>query len=429
VIVHFTNQKRIITATTTRGVTLTHTLSTPGARDDTLILSGSILTEVEGSTDEEVRLERQSKLRAVVSWHGGDKQRTLPVELILPGKQHELAALPDLAPIPVQFLPALHECGRSAAKENGRFALSHVQVQGRSGRVVGTDGKVALLWSGFKFPFSEDVLVPAIPVFGSKVLTRIKEVSVGLTPTHLIVAADTWMIWLPVQAKARYPDVASVIPKLHSTTVSIDKQDATELLKSLPTLPGNSEELRPITLAADPVVKILARAPKTSETGEVTLGRSQATGPAARVALDRRILARAVSLGCLTLKMSADKPVVAEGDGVTLIVAPLESFQIVTPTTEARKALPSSNPKPELPQSERSVSVRPPENNGHSSQPRGDPIDPLAAAEDLRIALADAATKAARLVAALKQSKKEKKVLSAVLTNLKQLNLGTGEQP
>ena len=69
--------------------------------------------------------------------------------------------------------------------------------------------------------------------------------------------------------------------------------------------------------------------------------------------------------------------------------------------------------------------MKPPETNGHTP-PRGDPGDPLDLAEDLRAALADAAAKAARLVAALRQSKKEKRALSAVLTNLKQLNLGAG---
>ena len=64
-----------------------------------------------------------------------------------------------------------------------------------------------------------------------------------------------------------------------------------------------------------------------------------------------------------------------------------------------------------------------PETNGHTP-PRGDPADPLELAEELRAALADAAGKAARLVAVLRQGKKEKKVLASVLTNLKQLNLG-----
>ena len=75
--------------------------------------------------------------------------------------------------------------------------------------------------------------------------------------------------------------------------------------------------------------------------------------------------------------------------------------------------------------------MKPHETNGPAPGGRHDPPapdapDPLVAAEELRAALADAATKAARLVAALKASKKEQKVLANVLTNLKQLNLGTG---
>ena len=66
-----------------------------------------------------------------------------------------------------------------------------------------------------------------------------------------------------------------------------------------------------------------------------------------------------------------------------------------------------------------------PESNGHGPA-RDEPADPLMLAEDLRVALADAATKAARLVSALRQTKKEKKALATVLTGLQQLNLGNG---
>jgi hypothetical protein len=65
------------------------------------------------------------------------------------------------------------------------------------------------------------------------------------------------------------------------------------------------------------------------------------------------------------------------------------------------------------------------ESNGHAP-PRADPNDPLELAEELRAALADAAAKAARLVAALRHGRQEKKVLATVLTNLKKLNLGNG---
>ena len=243
VAIQIRDETRIITATTLDGVVLTHTSPAPKEHDDFVLLPASVLTEVEGSTDEVVTLERQSKLRAVVRWHGGGKPRTLPVELILPGKQHEIPAPPEFSAVSAKLLSALYECGRTAAKDSGRYALSKIQLQGKAGRVIGTDGKVALLWAGFPFPFTDDALVPAVPVFGSKPLARLEQVRVGRTATHFVVAAGPWAVSLPVDTKARYPDVASVVPGHAPTTAGIDARDAVELLKALPTLPGGEEEL------------------------------------------------------------------------------------------------------------------------------------------------------------------------------------------
>jgi len=349
--------------------------------------------------------------------------------LILPGKQHEIPAHPELLPVSAKLLAALHECGRSAARENGRFALSRVQLQGKTGRVVGTDGKIALLATGFKFPFRDDVLVPALPVFGSKPLARADDVRLGRTATHLVIAAGPWMFSLPVETKAKYPDVASVIPSHAPTTAGIDATDAVELLKVLTALPGADDENRPVTLDASGTVKVRARDPATCEVKEVTLIRSPTSGPPMQLALDRRLLARGLSLGCHTLKLTPDKPFVAEGEGFTLVVAPLDPALIVESTTNARTIstdAPTTTHQP-IPISQQRNEMPPPETNGHTP-PRGDP-DPLFAAEELRDSLADATAKASRLVAALKAGRREKKVLASVFANLKQLGLNSGGSP
>ena len=64
-----------------------------------------------------------------------------------------------------------------------------------------------------------------------------------------------------------------------------------------------------------------------------------------------------------------------------------------------------------------------PDRNGHSA-PAGEPFDPVAEAEALRLALADAAARAHRLVAALKQFRKERRALHTAWSSLRQLNLG-----
>ena len=67
----------------------------------------------------------------------------------------------------------------------------------------------------------------------------------------------------------------------------------------------------------------------------------------------------------------------------------------------------------------------PPDRNGHADPPPpGDPTDPLAEAEALRAALAEAAARAARLVAGLKQFRRERRALASAWTSLKHLNLG-----
>ncbi len=426
VVIQFEAGRRTVTATTPDGVRLAHTSSPEGDRDELLVLPATVLTEVEGSTDEAVTLERQSKLRAAVRWHGGGKPRTLPVELILPGKQHEPAQPPALSSVSATILAALQECGRSAAKDNGRYALSRVQVQGKAGRVVGTDGKMALLWRGFTFPFQDDVLVPALSVFGSTPLSVAKEVRVGRTATHLVLAAGPWSVWLPTDVTSRYPDVADVIPKHAPTVVGIDKRDAVEFLKVVATLPGHATENRPVTIDANASIRIRGRDPDTLETEEVTLIRSTAIGPPACVALDRRVLSRALSLGCHTFQFSPDKPLVGEGDGITVIVAPLDPTLIVPASDETRviATRDASVPHHPIPIEPRSLSMKSPETNGHHVS-RDDSQDPLVAAEELRSALADAAMKAAKLVSALKAGRKEKKVLATVFAGLKQLNLNT----
>lgn len=61
--------------------------------------------------------------------------------------------------------------------------------------------------------------------------------------------------------------------------------------------------------------------------------------------------------------------------------------------------------------------------NGRREPNNDEPPDPLTAAEELRDALSDVLAKATRLIAALRATRREKKVLATVFNGLKQLNL------
>ena len=298
--------------------------------------------------------------------------------------------------------------------------------------MIGTDGKCALLWNGFTLPFPDQLLVPAIPVFGAKELARESTVRVGKTATHLVVAVGPWSVWLPTDTTSRYPDVAGIIPrKADATVAGIDERDAQVLLGELARLPGAEQEYRPVTLDLDGGVKVRAADASTKAVREVYLARSPVAGSAVRVALDRTILKRILTLGCHTIRLVEGKPLVAEGENRTVLVATLDAALVVPPSDRAVRISTDDAPLDTTqPPSERNTPMKPPTTNGNSpngrhESPPADPPDALAAAEELRVALADAATKATRLVAALRHARKEKKALSVVFANLKQLNLGT----
>lgn len=407
---------RSLDAVAPSGVRLTHTQVVPGAPDARVLFPMEVLTACAGASDEPVVLEPQSKTRATAHWSDAEGRRVLPVELLLPGKQHELPELPALAPVKPELLVALHECGRTTARDDGRFALSRVQVRGATGTVIGTDGRTALLWSGFEFPFADPVLVPALAVFGAKPLANATDVRVGHTVEYLVVSAGPWAVWLLTDAKAKYPDVPAVVPRRAPTTLELDPRDTDALAAALPALPGVEHESRPVTLAVTTDSRACVRAASDGTVKSVALARSAVRGSAVQIALDRRAVLRALALGCRTVRLLApDKPATFTTADRTFVVAALSADLVVPDTAEPILA--------HKPQPERSAPVKP----DPAAPARGDPPnapDPLDLAESLRVALTEAAATAAKLVAALRHSKREKKALATVLTGLKQLNLG-----
>jgi hypothetical protein len=405
--------------------------------ENVLVVPMRVLDEIPDARADPVELHRTEGLKGEARWAEKGLPRTKPIPLLEPGKQHAPPTRPrEPASVSDGFLKGLHECGRSAADFNGRYAVDRIQVRGKRGQMIATDTHHALVVGGFRFPFAEDVLIPVIPVFGMKEFQS-QEVRVGRTDTHLVISTGPWTVWLGIQTTGRFPDVAAIVPRQSPTLVRFAPQDVTALLGVVAGLPGANDEYRPVTLELDGTVTIRARDTKSGGTKDIPLCRSPVEGPPARLALDRRILARALSLGCHTLRITPEKPLAAEGEAMTFIAMPLDSDLIVPPKGEARCSalVPACRSLPPVPLSERSRNVKPNEPNGRSPSGRTEPpptpeaADPLIAAEELRAALAEATMKANKLVNLLKSGRKEKKVLASVFAGLKMLKLDGGSQP
>jgi len=402
------------------GVVLAYTADTDVA-DAVLVVPFGVFTAVVGVRGTvELRLTRG--LSAEARWADVTGPQAHPFTALKPGRPHDpLPDITDGVPCPAMLLAALHACGQATARAGNtpRFALDRLCLSGHSKRVVGSDGKVALLAGPFPLPFADDRLVPAVPVFGCPELSSQTAVSVGYGDGFVPVTAGPWTVRLPL-VPGRYPDVTAVIPRQRPTVGGIDEADARELVAKLPTLPSPDDPSRPVTLVLASGVSVLASDGERVE--RVALSHSPAAGPDVRVALDRTVLARALKLKCLTVKAwAADKPVVFEGGAYTLVAAPLGADDVVRDSVEAVTPVPSPAPDPQPP---RRTAVKPEPPRPH---PPPDTPDPLTLAEHLRQSLAEAHTTATRLVAMLKGKRKEQKALSQVFASLKTLNLNGGE--
>ena len=406
----------------------------PSAEESLVVVPMSVLDQfqqVKGDPlqqvkDDPIELHCPANLKGEACWMEGSTRRSSNVQFIAPGQQHETLPLPaHFSAMPESFLQSLHECGRSTADHSVRFECTRIQVRGQDGQLIGTDTKIALVCSGFKFPFEENLLIPALPLFGLPAL-HAQDVRIGRTETHVAISADHWTVWLKI-ITGRYPDVANLVPRFPPTIARIDPLDATTLLNELPGLPGEKDEDQPVSLDLKEQVTVCGQDNERKSVKELVLRRSVVEGTHVRVTLNRKQLARAMSLGCHTLKVSPEKPLVIEGDNKFVLMVALETKLIRSTKNDSRL------PKPPIPQPlhppERNTGMNSHESNGRmpngrpEPQPPTDTTDPLVVVEELRAALLEASTKATKLATLLKSGRREKKVLANVFAGLKQLNL------
>jgi hypothetical protein len=381
-----------------------------------------------------VTLVKAGRSAVTARWTDGANPRSAEIEttesdFAWPNESDRLIALPPTFPA------ALHEAGRSASREPGRYAAHRVQVRGKAGQLVGTDGKQALVQGGFVFPFEDDLLVPAVPVFGGKEFASEAAVSGGLADGWLYLVIGPWQVWLSVDKEGRFPDVLGAVPRACGIQVETDDRDARELLRALPGLPGKRDDVRPVTIDLGSRVAVRARDGATGEVRQVPLPNTRFAGDPVRLVLDRAHLGRALALGFREFRCRGpDRPVVARVGDRIYLTATLAPSSAVPPHDDVpgsgTSLIQSVSPDSHSPDNLRSPTMPardtpPPDRNGHvADAAAGEPTDPLAEAEALRAVLADATARASRLASALKQYKRDRRTLQAAWSSLRQLNLG-----
>ncbi len=404
------------------------------------------LAEFEGTDESVVALDPVAPDRTVARWSDRGIPRAREHPVLAAGAIAPFPAPPDSwADLPPGLLDALAEATASSAEDDTRYALSCLALRGGTGSVAATDGRQALIWSGFVFPWEGDVLIPRSPIFACRELLRDQPVRVGRTEAHVVIRVGPWTIWSEVKTGVRFPDVDRILPGPGSvaTRLRLDPDDARFLLDALGRLPGADEPNRPATVDLNGRIAVRARASGDGPATELLLSRSSYSGDPVRFQANRDLLARAIRLGCGELEVAdADSPLVGRDGDRVFAWQPLSKESALGPDEDAvrieSRPHPITTTDPTVNPTERKTTVSEADNpDGHKAGRHGESDDHassespaptgLAAligeAEALHEALGAARARSGRLVVALRKQKRREKLMASTLASLRQLRL------
>jgi hypothetical protein len=416
---------------------------------ETLALPLDALADFAAAKESTVALEAATSLSTVACWddHGIPQTRTytVPDVATLPALPHP----PDyFVAAPPGLLAALKEAVATTDETAVRYAIDCVQLRGKSGQMVATDGRQLLVHRGFRFPWDEDLLVRRTPLFGCPELNRDVPLEIGKTDDHVVIRTGPWTIWLQAQ-KGRFPEIDRVIPRADATTtrLKLARSDAEFLAKALDRLPGSKDPLSPITLDLNGHVAIRAQGVEDAKPSELVLRQSRFTGKPVRVVLNRRYLARAARMGIREVDIvAANQPMSARHGDRALIWQPIEPEGAIPPADDV---VPIESPLPEerapeeaawptarrterttetmsTPKPDRALQKT---NNGQESAAASNGIGAptlvtlVQEAEALYSVLDESRTRARHVVKRLRQYRKRSRVAESALQALRQLRL------
>jgi hypothetical protein len=426
--------------------------------DSSVAIPLDALADFEGAADTPVVLESPDPDRTVVRWQdrgipqGREYSLITPVDRIepMPGSPVTWTSNPG------ELLDALAEATETGTPDSARYALDMIQLQGRRGQLVATDGRQLLLRSGFRFPWSDDLLIKGRPIFACRALPHDQPVEVGRTDSHVVFRAGPWTISCVIQRDVRFPAVERAIPADSEvgTRLRLDAGDARFLESALGRLPGGDEIDSPVTVDMNGEVSVRAAAPdQPKQVTELVLNRSGYTGSPLCISTNRGLLERALRLGCRELGFTGtDTAFVCRGADRIFAVQPLSGgapppADAEVTRIESAAATGGEGRAPARPDNTRRTTTVGESRNGHeparpavgrndvpprpsdngttvNHEPQATSLAALIQeAQSLHAALADAKSRTARLVAGLRRQRKQSRLLQETLKSLRQLKL------
>ena len=404
------------------------------------LLPLDLLAACEGGKPDPVELDFAVSGNVSASWT--DKQIPILLDFDAESPTDETPSFPSLPSSLATNEPdlwnALHEAAASTDPSPVRFALNCIQLSGGEGRVLATDGHQALVQSGFSFPWTEALLIPATDVFGCRELPDDQPIRVGKTEDWVTFQLGPWSIHLRMNKEVRFPDVARHFadPQFATSHLCLGQADGEFLTEALPRLPCDDENNHPITLDLNGQVVIRGRGGDQSRATELILSNSRLEGEPVVINSNRKYLERAARLGFRDVHLFGNEAALLCDDGHRQFVwMPLDPkhairngtdpIRIQSPQPMADGAEPYSKPRRSKPvMSEPPTQTQPAEESPRQKAKRSTApkkTSPIEQAITFRDSLRTALVQVNELIRSLKRQKREARLVQTTLASLRQL--------
>ena len=413
--------------------------------EEQMWLPFEFLSDVEARKDDPVQLEVQGDGHVVAGWRDGNVPQMVQYDLVKSSDTDDFPGVPEkLTENPPRLLTALHDAMLTADPAPIRFATDHIQIRGKSGAVVATDGRQMLIQDGFEFPWEDPILIIRTKCFGTKELPQDEPVAIGRTDDWVAVRVGPWTIWLKIEKERRFPEVDHHVPRPENSaaTFHMTQVDAEFLAQNLPKLPSDEEYNFPITLDVNGSVAIRAKASDQPRPTELVLANSAASGEPIRINMNRQFLARAVKLGFNEVHLYTPKvPAMCRDDRRRYVWALLNPESAIPPADDviritsaaAGQDTPTTNRKPRrreptMPRSttngngQGKATGRTSAQAATNDKPDDQGFDVLIEqAEAVKTSLRDSLSKTSELISALKRHRKQSRAVQTALVSLRRL--------
>ena len=269
-----------------------------------------LLDACQGKQQDAVTLEARPKQKAVAAWNDRGIPQVVEYDAQPAKKGFTLPALPESMSISDPAIwPALHETCQVVDHESTRYALGCVQLRGKAGQMVASDGRQILIQGGFQFGFEEDLLVPEVGVMGCPELATTQPISIGRTEKWLTLVLGNWSVWLRLDTDGRFPKLDNVYGQAsdYKSRLHLSATDAEFLANALPRLPKESDAFNAVTLDLNGQAIIRAHADQGTPPTEVVLSAATLTGDPVVFNTDRKYLARGSNWDSRTFTSTAIK--------------------------------------------------------------------------------------------------------------------------